>query len=432
MIHFHQLLIRCEKKWNEYWYREASSIGYAFFRIGFGLVLLFLHIPRLWYIAELYTSEGFLYPMRQFTLLHLPIPSFFAAAILNGILILAIICFTVGYRTKISTAIVLLLHLYLTMLERFSTKGYGAIISIYLFLLLFAPSGSFLSIDYLRNRMRQWVSGIMDMRGVRPPRTRVTLQRVMLWQLSFIYFFNVVAKLSSGGLGWFTGVHVARIYEDTDMFARPFASAIFAHMGWLTPLMGFGIMGMLFFISIGLLRREEQMYAIMFGVGYHSFSLFTTTVPFVFSLLMFSLYLIAIDPDRWDAWWRRLQNYYAKKRAKLFYDDGCGLCQRTVAFIRAVDVFDRIQYIGLSTISDSQVVIGGRAVDRDMLYQEMHFVSPDGSLSKGFLAYRALARMFLLFLPAVPFLYFPGVRWAGDKIYAFIAKRRKNVCRIQV
>lgn len=429
MRQINQWLSHKSARWNEYWFSETSGIGYACFRIVFGVVLLFFHIPRLFYIGQLYTREGFLYPMHQFILLHLPVPSFFFAVIINSILIFVIICFIVGYRTKIATVIILLLHFYLTLLENFSTKGFGTIMTIYLCLLLFSPSGSFLSVDNFRNQMRQWKLKGTDAFSAAQPRVRVTLQRVMLWQLALIYLFNAASKLYKGGMGWFTGQQLLRIYSHTHEFARPWASFVFSYLGPVSPFFGFLVIGTLIFIGLGLLRRDEQLYAIAFGVGYHLVTLLTTTVPYVFPFLMFSLYVIAIDSGQWDMWWNRLRAFYANKKARLFYDDECALCRYIAACIQAADVLGRVQYIGISSVSGGNIVILGNTMKREALLREMHVVSFDGSISKGFFAYRTISRMIPLFLIFVPILYIPGVRWTGERIYSLIARNRKNVCR---
>lgn len=417
-----------KKRWIRYWFAPVAPIGFAMFRIAFGLILLLYHMPRLWHIGALYTKAGYLFPIHLFFVLHLPLPSFVAALILNIVLLAAIASFILGYKTKCCAVIIFALHAYFSLLERFSTKGYGQIMIIYALLLIWSPSGEFLSIDAVIKRFRRIMKGGLLRERIAHTRVPVTMQRIMLVQLVQIYSFNVLSKFFTGGWNWFNGQNVLSIYRDTAGFARPFVIPILNAFRPLPILLGILIPGMLLFIACQLLRRDDRPYAIICGVIYHGFALVTTTVPYVFTFLMFSLYVIAIEPDVWERWWSRLTRYYEKKHATLFYDDTCALCRRTTAFIRAADELERIRYVSISSITASSVMIGGREVDRDALLREMHMESPEGALVKGFGAYRAISRMIPLFWAILPFLYIPGVPFLGKKIYGFIAKSRKNVC----
>ena len=135
------IFFRISQRWSDYWLSETTPVGYALFRIALGLVLLTYHVPRLWYIRELYTDTGYLFPMHLFFVLHLPIPSFVFAVFLNVVLICAIFSFLLGYKTKFSAITIFTLHTYFSLLERFSTKGYGSIMIIYALLLIFSPCG---------------------------------------------------------------------------------------------------------------------------------------------------------------------------------------------------------------------------------------------------------------------------------------------------
>ena len=418
---------RIRQRWSDYWFSETTPVGYGVFRIAFGLVLLLYHVPRLWYIPELYTRAGYVFPMPLFFVLHLPIPSFGFAALLNVILICAIIFFIFGYKTRISAIVIFALHTYFSLLERFSTKGYGSIMIIYALLLIFSPCGEFLSVDSMRKRSRSFMKNPRVIFTY--SRVPITMQRIMLWQLAEIYFFNTLSKLSVGGWNWFNGKNVLNIYRDTEIFARPFVLPLLEAFKPLPVILGILIPGTLFFIAFGLLRRNDRPYAIAFGIFYHVFALVTTTVPYVFTFLMLSLYIIAIEPDVWERWWSRFIRHYEGKQAALFYDDTCALCRRSVALIHAADMLNRIRYVGISSVFSATAVLAGREVSRQELLREMHMVSADGSVSKGFFAFRAIARIVPLFWIIVPLLYVPGARWAGERIYSFIARRRKNICR---
>ena len=419
------IFFRMKHRWIGYWFSQTSPIGFAVFRIAFGLVLLLYHVPRLWYIGELYTKKGYLFPMHLFFVLHLLIPSYSLAVALNIVLVSVIIFLILGYKTRFFAIIVFILHTYFSLLERFSTKGYGAIMIIYAFLLIFSPIGEVLSVDSMRKRFQTFIKNSKE--DFSYARVSITMQRIMLWQLAEIYFFNVSSKILNGGWGWFNGQNMLNIYRDTETFARPFVLPFLEILKPLPILLGFFIPGTLLFIAIGLVRAQDRPYAIALGISYHLFALFTTTVPYVFTFLMFSLYIIAIEPETWERWWWKLMRRYEKKRTMLFYDDACVLCCRTIACIHSADILERIQYIPISSVRSDAVMIGKNQISREDLLREMHLVLLSGSVSKGFFAYRAMMRMIPAFWITVPFLYLPGARWIGERVYAFIARNRKNV-----
>lgn len=304
------LLTAIKGQWYGYWFAEGPGIGFAVFRIAIGGVLLLYHAPRIFYIRELYTTEGYLFPFYQFFLLHLPFPTPLVAFILYAFLIGSIIALVIGYHTRTATVVILFLHSYFSLLERFSTKAYGAILMIYLLLMIFAPIGAWLSLDERKRRARN----VGDDSVVASPLVSLTFQRLMLWQLAAIYFFNALSKLFLGGWGWFDGTYLTNIYRDTGGFVRPFAAALSDAVISNIPfpvfsLLGTVILGGLFFMAFGLLRRDDRPYAIAFGLFYHSFVMATTVVPYVFTLLMFSIYLIAIEPETWGRWWERYHRW---------------------------------------------------------------------------------------------------------------------------
>lgn len=421
-----QIFFKIKISWNNYWFAEGSSVGYGLFRIGFGIVLFLFHAPRIFFINALYTADAFLVPTLQFRLLHLPILPFPLAFALVCFILLAICCFIFGYRIRLMTVIILVLHLYFTSLERFSTKGFGDIITIYVFLSLFVPAQSFFSLDDVRARIRTWRKNTQRIHH--PPHVSLTIQRVMLWQLALIYLFNVTMKLYTGGMDWFNGKHLANIYGDPQFLARAYASKIFLFLTPILPLLGLLMIGTLAFIGIGLLLRNDRPYAIVMGVVYHGVALVTLRIPFIFSLLMFSLYIIAMDPEWWDAQWQKCYNKWTQKKVKLFYDDNCQLCRQIMIYVASADLFDRIICISLSSVQGDNMMLGKQRVSRKALLQEMHMKTSGGSLVKGFFAFRAISQITPFLWPFMPFLYIPGMPFIGKKIYAIIARNRTNIC----
>ena len=111
----------------------------------------------------------------------------------------------------------------------------------------------------------------------------------------------------------------------------------------------------------------------------------------------------------------------------LLYDGDCGLCQRSVRTVRGLDFLGRVEFLD---IASQWPAIHGRfpALTQEACLEEMHLVRSDGTMVKGFDAYRALAWALPLCWPLLLLLYLPGARPLGQRIYARIAGRRHGAC----
>lgn len=309
-------LNKAKTAWHAYWFAEASSIGFAVFRIALGLFLLLYHTPRLFYVRELYTNDGYIVPVDFFRALSLPIPDFPTALFLNTILNLAILSVIAGYKTRLALFATFVLHTYFISLEYFSTVGMGPILMIYILLLMVSPAGAFLSIDYIRRHFKKLRYGVIEMFNVvEPPRVSITMQRIMLWQLASIYFFNTLSKLKHGT--WFNGDALRLIYLNVGEGTYAFMPPVVKKIDWLLPNIEIMIIVGLFLLGVGLLIPFLRPYALFFGIIYHGIALLTIYVAVTFSLLMFCLYVTAVEPSTWERWWGYFQKKFLRPGIKL-------------------------------------------------------------------------------------------------------------------
>ena len=124
-------------------------------------------------------------------------------------------------------------------------------------------------------------------------------------------------------------------------------------------------------------------------------------------------------------------------RARVIYDGDCPLCRRSVAMLRRLDWFGRLDYVDARDGAEPLLKLPWIAAAP--LLEEMHVLTPDGKrLHHGFGALRWLAwRLPLLWIFA-PFLYVPGIPSLGQRVYLAIARNRyhlvpcrRGVCDIQ-
>lgn len=113
----------------------------------------------------------------------------------------------------------------------------------------------------------------------------------------------------------------------------------------------------------------------------------------------------------------------SSKKCYLFYDDKCNLCDRTVQFVRNIDVFDRIQ---LMPVSQNAVTLQHYGITTEAALEDLHGVLPDQRVVRaGYALYELLARQLLLLWIVVPVLWLGRVLRIGPMIYRFIADRRR-------
>ncbi len=107
----------------------------------------------------------------------------------------------------------------------------------------------------------------------------------------------------------------------------------------------------------------------------------------------------------------------------LLYDEGCSLCVRFQKGIKKWDRRGLIEAVGFSDPRIPQIV---PKMNRDQLLNSFHLVFPDGKVLSG---NRALPDLLGLLpgLKPVGWLLrcLPGVPQMGDRLYAWIARRRR-------
>jgi predicted DCC family thiol-disulfide oxidoreductase YuxK len=108
----------------------------------------------------------------------------------------------------------------------------------------------------------------------------------------------------------------------------------------------------------------------------------------------------------------------------VIYDGQCGFCIRALNVCRALDVRDALRF---HDANRRQEVLAAfpelRQADFD---HAMFAVDPDRRVTRGFFAFRRILWESPLMWLLVPLLYFPGTRWAGPKVYAWVARNRRR------
>jgi len=118
----------------------------------------------------------------------------------------------------------------------------------------------------------------------------------------------------------------------------------------------------------------------------------------------------------------RMLNNNLKADMVVLFDGNCQLCRRTVAILKAGDIFHWISYI---SISDTQAkgVIATAKISEDAVLRDMHAVL-GREIYKGYDAYRVIAGRTPFLWPIWPLLFIWPVTAFGRVIYRRVADSR--------
>ncbi len=109
----------------------------------------------------------------------------------------------------------------------------------------------------------------------------------------------------------------------------------------------------------------------------------------------------------------------------IVYDGQCGFCVRALGRLRRMarrDVFR------LHDANDREAVLGRfpmmAGADTD---EAMFAIAPDGEVSRGFFAFRRMLWESPWLFPLLVLFYAPGASLLGPRIYAWVARHRRNL-----
>ena len=238
---------------SDFWHAQVSVIPLCLYRCGFGLLLCAEAISWLPYTKELFSSEGFhlsrLAPLA-------PDPIF--AFLLCLLLVVTTFCIAMGFLTKFSISLSLILWIFFFMLDHINEKALHSLVIAIMVILLCSPSQARYSLDdWFRKRRQQ--KRLPDQMCIFPQR---------LLQMVFVqsYLGAGLVKISSSS--WVSGRVLGEIL--TSRWATDVGVWI---SGWM-PVFGFQ------WISVSIIMYELmggiflfipalRPFVICFGVAFH-------------------------------------------------------------------------------------------------------------------------------------------------------------------
>ena len=281
------MIERAIEGWDRFWFRPTATSTLGLFRIAYGLVLTVWALSLLPDATSFFSEDG----VMPETSLDGWRWSLFAiddsrATVLAAmaVLVLAAICVTVGYRTRLATVITFLLLVSLRWRNIWVMNGGDSLLRHMGFFLMLAPAGASLSVDRWRHaRDRFWEL---------PARAPWALRLIQI-QISTVYLFTVWLKAQ--GDRWNAGTAVADSLRVDDLvrFELPWAltdSLLVAN------LLTYGTLAVELALAVLIWVRRARPYVIALGIALHLFIEVTMSLGF-FSIVMMLGYLAFVPEE---------------------------------------------------------------------------------------------------------------------------------------
>ncbi len=433
------------KRWDEYWFRPAPLFTLAVCRlliVGLQLFKLLHHSWHAEFADHATLSDALYHPLPILRLLTLPLgwaglrslvtgpwhyhPALETLSICYwGTVLVGFFAF-IGVWTNRSLGLFALGNMFMiAYLYSFGDFHHPeAIMMIALAVLAFSPAGRVLSIDDLRRR----VSQVASRHGFESEPVLEAESEFARWSLLLIqgvyvliYFSCAISKLHHGGLAWMNGQTLQYyLMEDGLRWNRPLGiwlshhHTLVAGLSWLTILFeGTFVLAVLIpwlawvYVPVGL-AFHYGIYVAMDAAFFQLMTIYCVFVPW------------AQACQRLVGW---LQSVGWAQPVEIFYDGQCPLCLRSMTVLQAFDWFQRLTFSDLET-QWPRLSVQHPEIALEACRQDMHVRLSNGSMQKGFFAYRAILKRLPALWPLLAILYLPFASMIGPRVYGRIASRR--------
>ncbi len=346
-------------------------------------------------------------------------PVIWGLAVLNMI---AATCVALGFSTQIALAYLMMVQWQVGDSVLGTTTLGNDIAAILALLLILANAGAHFSIDRIlmkRNGPLGRAIGAFYYSNGLPSDTTLQIAKFLsLLGYWCVCMYSLCMHLNESA--WMSGVAGPLLLTNSFMsvYSDQF-SAFFALGSWAVMLGRIALWAMLpwyaLIMPFVLLGGWFKTYIIAWAILFFTLSMFVLQLGW---LSHFEFLLLA-------GWFWQSKFMSGANVLNVAYDDRCNLCDRTVAFVKAVDVFGRVK---LKPLSQNKDWLIGHGIDPSDALTDLYGVEAagKGQIEKGYEFYVLLTKHVLLLLPFYPLLVV-GRFIGGPAIYRFIADRRTRL-----
>ena len=330
----------------------------------------------------------------------------------------------VGFWTRSSIGLATLVSLYgFGLMQDLGKIDHFHDIIWFMALLAASPSGQFFSIDSIIRAVKNADAGTIEL-PVQQSTALWTLRYTWL-MLGVLYLGTGLAKLQSSLTDHWAGAAnlrniMWRKWLELYWYNLHFGRLVRADSlpAWLLGICGASVIVFeVGFILVVLFRRIRPALG-LWGLGFHVGNGLVLKIWF---MDLMPAYVSLFD---WVAIARFLSRR-ARDPLLVFYDGGCELCRRTIAILRAFDLFDVLKPIaGLSNNAERGSY---PQITDEMLLRDM-YAAAEGRTVAGYDAYVWIAKSLFPLWPIAIIMQFPPIAALGRKIYRRVADSR--ACRL--
>ncbi|MGB7085867.1 MAG: DCC1-like thiol-disulfide oxidoreductase family protein [Phormidesmis sp.] len=426
------------KFWDNYWFYPAPLFNLAVCRIiAVGFQLYYIFLKDYWTKATTVASiPGVSYdPHPILQVLNAPFPwdtppiflimTIFFIVIVSGVLSL------IGLRTNLSLLAFALSNLYIqTYIYAFGKTHHSqAIALVALGMLALSPAGKVLSVDDLSRRIKRNLKRKtfqpFNLLSYNSPFARWPLLLIQ-WMFGLIYLSAVLNKITIDGdglfsAGWMNG-HTLQYYLIRDGLWWDSSIGVWLGHQYIPAVIAswFAVLFEGTFFSTLLFPRLVWFYIPM-GAALHTGIYIAQRAPFFHYIALYSVFI------PWTIGVKRIANWLKwsqpSHKAEIFYDGLCPLCIRSMTVLCYFDWFGRLVYRDLEV---DWPVLSQRhpEITLEDCRAQMHLLQPDGSVEKGFFAFREIIKYVPPLWPLLLVMYLPGASVIGPKLYGVVAAKR--------
>ena len=295
------------ERWNRFWYAEGSALSLGVFRALFA-VCLALELPVTRSVSVFAIRGGFHLPYLSF----MPLVTPDVYHLIHDLQYPFILLLGIGLLPRLSAAVLLVLQGYVYFADQLNFRNHPYLFLLFLLLLAFSPSGQAFSIPALARRT---LGGLRGAGATASPVAPLTVQRLMQVQISIVYLYAAIHKMTAQFLGGWVladvvggalakgpfGRHLAGVLSP-DAF-QAFAQAASRPGFWVPTSWATVILELL--LPFALWSPRWRRAGMVFGIPFHLAIGYTMGIG-VFSLAMISSYLLFLDPATLPNLWGRL------------------------------------------------------------------------------------------------------------------------------
>ncbi len=395
-------------KINALYHKKAPATGVGLFRMLFGLVTLQEVLFLIFFNHLIFDPIPFLD-------VEFPMISFF-------LWLWALVAFAlvIGYRCQqasIANYLFWLVFVNFTPMQRDFDGGFDLFMIGANFLLIFMPLDKAFAIDNLRKKLA--TPFVHYSTYAKPQITVLAYYLPVIICLGFLYFDSLIHKMFAphwrNGLGGWLPSSMPYYMSALDM-------SWLLNNEMLQKLIGYTILIFQFsFLALFHYRQWRPLYFLI-GIGLHlGITLSFNIYPFGMGMLIFYSLMMPF------AWYRAIGDFLQAKQPllRVFYDQQCPLCCRTVLILNHFDVLGCVDFQGAQSAAKNYPALN--QIGEAQLLTDLYALDNQGRVYAGVATYAQILIALRYSAPIGWLLKFPGIYQIACRIYRNIADNRARV-----